>query len=60
MGEPASSIDQKQRDGVAWDIIDQAVADYDGWMADDDYDAFTALNRIMTRMKKRRQFYLEK
>ena len=42
---------------VAWDIIDEAIAAYDGWMLDDDYDATSALKKIMSQMKKRRSFY---
>jgi hypothetical protein len=49
-----SSIDRQQRRSVAWDIIDQALADYDGWMLDDDYEAMPVLQRIMRRMRERR------
>ena len=47
-------VDYQQRRGRAWDIIDEAIADYDAWMLDDDYDATTVLRRIITRMKERR------
>lgn len=53
MSEHTSSVDYQQRRGVAWDIIDEAIADYDSWMLDDDYDATTVLRRIITRMKDR-------
>lgn len=52
-----TSIERHQRNGVAWDIIAEAVNSWDEWMLDDDYDAMGALNRIMSRMKKRAAFY---
>lgn len=49
-----SSIDHQQRRGVAWDIIDQAINTYDGWMLDDDYQAGRVLREIIEKMKERR------
>lgn len=46
-----------QDNGVAWDIIAEAIVSYDAWMQDDDYDAFGAINQIMGRLKKRASFY---
>jgi uncharacterized coiled-coil protein SlyX len=39
--------------GRYYDIIVEALVDYDEWMYDDDYDATTVLNRIMKRMRER-------
>jgi hypothetical protein len=39
--------------GRYYDIIVEALVDYDGWMLDDDYDATPVLNRIMKRMRER-------
>lgn len=46
---------QTQRDVITRDkdIILQALAEYDAWMLDDDYDATTALHKIMKRMRDR-------
>lgn len=46
--------DYQQRRGAALDIIDEAIESYRSYMFDDDYDAQGALDRIMSRMKKRR------
>jgi len=51
---PVSSIDFQQQRGRAMDIIDEALADYDSWMLDDDYKAMPILHRIMERMRERR------
>jgi hypothetical protein len=39
--------------GRYYDIIVEALVDYDGWMLDDDYEATPVLNRIMKRMRER-------
>lgn len=52
--EAASSVDYQQRRGRMLDIIDEAIAAYDGWMLDDDFDATTAMRRIIERMRERR------
>lgn len=52
-----SSIDFQQRRGVLADIIDEALAAYDQWYVDDDYDAKGALDRIMKRMRERHDLY---
>lgn len=52
-----SSIEHQQQRGVAWDIIEEAIAEYDGWMLDDDYDAHTKLKQIIARMRERRNLY---
>ena len=57
--EPVSMIDQKQRQSVAWDIIDEALNSYREFMLDDDYNAQAALNRIMERMKQRCKLYAD-
>jgi hypothetical protein len=56
-GKCPSSIAHKQDQGVAWDIIAEAVQAFDEWSADDDYDAMGAINRIIGRMKKRAAYY---
>lgn len=53
----SSSIDQHQRDGVAWDIIAEAIEAYNEWMMDDDYDATGCLRRIIGKMEERRSLY---
>jgi len=58
MTDPMSSAEYQHNRGVAWDIIDQAINTYDVWMLDDDYDAMTTLHLIISRMKKRRSYYL--
>jgi len=35
------------------DIILEALATYDEWMLDDDYDAFRILSQIIRRMRER-------
>lgn len=52
-----SAIDHQQLKGAAWDIVDEAIAAYDDWMLDDDYDATGALRRIIERMRERRGLY---
>lgn len=52
--EAISSVDFQQQRGAAWDIIDEALLAYQGFMLDDDYDAQAALDRIMERMRERR------
>lgn len=52
-----STADHQQQRGVAWDIIDEAIADYDQWMLDDDFDAQRTLMRIINRMRARRFDY---
>lgn len=56
---PVSSIDYQQQRGVAWDIIDEAISTYDGWMLDDDYQAGRVLSEVMTRMRQRRDAHKE-
>lgn len=57
IGGALTSIDFQQRRGAAWDIIDEALAEYDGWMLDDDYEAMPVLRRIMERMRERRKLH---
>lgn len=52
-----SSADQRQRDGVAWDIIQEALNTYDSFMLDDDYNGLGTLNQIMKRMRERVSLY---
>ena len=54
MSANVSSIDYHQRRGMLQDIIDEAIAAYDQFMLDDDYDAQGALDRIIQRMRERR------
>jgi hypothetical protein len=54
--EPASSIEFHQR-RVWADIVDEAIAAYEQWGMDDDYDADAALGRIIGRMRERRAYY---
>jgi hypothetical protein len=49
-GKMADGIRER---GRYYDIIIEALVDYDGWMLDDDYDATPVLNRIMRRMRER-------
>lgn len=53
-----SSVDHKQREGVAWDIILEAINTYDNFMLDDDYDAQGCLDKIVKRLNERRDLYL--
>jgi len=53
----SSSTEYHKRRGVAWDIVDEAIDDYESWMLDDDYDAMRVLHRIMDRMIERRRLY---
>jgi hypothetical protein len=46
-------IDGIRERGRYYDIIVEALVDYDEWMSDDNYDATTVLNRIMKRMRER-------
>lgn len=52
--EVESSIDYHQQRGIALDIIDEAIATYDDWMLDDDYEPYTALRKIIAKMRDRR------
>lgn len=54
-----TSLAWQQDRGAAWDIIDQAISDYDGWMLDDDYDAMPKLHEIIKRMRERKALYRE-
>lgn len=54
MSDAASSADHQQRQGVAWDILAEAIETFDAWMLDDDYDADTKLKQIINRMRERR------
>lgn len=54
MADPVNIADFQQRRGAALDIIDEALEDYRCWMLDDDYDAQATLDRIMARMRERR------
>ena len=54
MCQPANYTDWQQRRGVFADIVDEALASYEAWMAEDDYNATDALHKIMGRMRQRR------
>ncbi len=49
----SDSIDFQQQRGRHADIIQEALATYDDWMLDDDYDAMPVLHKIMKRMQER-------
>lgn len=49
----SDSIAHQQQRGRHADIIQEALATYDEWMLDDDYDAMTVLHKIMKQMRKR-------
>lgn len=57
MAEPQTSAEYQQRRGVAWDIIDEAINNFDAWMRDDDYDATRKLFEIVNTMRERRALY---
>jgi hypothetical protein len=52
-----SYIEHQQKHGVAWDIIEEAINEYRGWLVDDDYNANIALKTIMERMQERYNLY---
>lgn len=56
---PRSSVDHQQRRGAEWDIVDEAIASYDEWMLDDDFEPHRALREIVERMRTRRTGYVE-
>jgi hypothetical protein len=47
----------QQRRGRLPDLIEEAIAIYDNFMLDDDYDAQGCLERIMVKLKSARVFY---
>lgn len=53
MTASVSSIDNFQRQGIAIDIIREALDEYASYCVNDDYDAEGALSRIMGRMAER-------
>jgi hypothetical protein len=55
---PSNYIDFQQKRGALADIIDEALAAHAQWLLDDDYDAQGAMQRIMDRMRERRDLYL--
>ena len=55
-----SSIDHRQQEGVAWDIIDEAIGSFDEWMKDDDFDAMRVLHEIVGRMRERMALYRDR
>jgi hypothetical protein len=48
----------RQERGAGWDIVDQAIATYDSWMLDDDFDANRILKEIIEQMRARRSLYM--
>jgi len=52
---PASSTDFMQRRGRDADIVDEALAEYTSWVANDCYDSKATLHTIMGRMRDRRE-----
>lgn len=57
MADISSSIDQKQREGVAWDIIAEAINGYHAFMLYREGDPQEELNLIVERMEQRRNLY---
>ena len=55
MADAANVIDFHQGRGMALDAIDEALEEYRNFMLDDDYDAQGALDRIMKRLKEKRE-----
>jgi len=53
---PRQGTAQSSPDGYA-DIVDEAIAAYEQWGLDDDYDAQGALDKIIGRMRERRKLY---
>lgn len=47
------SIEALQARGRHYDIIQEAIAAYDGYMLDDDYDAQCTLDKIIKKMRER-------
>lgn len=54
--EPAaqSYADWQQKRGRNLNIVDEAIAAYDEWMLDDDFDGINKLQQIIERMRERR------
>lgn len=57
MSRPKTSIEYQQQRGAGWDVVDEALANYDSWMEDDDYDGMAKLHEIVKRMRERRDLY---
>lgn len=51
--EPQSSAEFHQQRGRYFDIVREAIAAYDDWMLDDDYEPMVILRKIITRMRDR-------
>lgn len=47
----------QQRRGRLPDLIEGAIAIFDNWMADDDYDARGCLDQVIDKLKAARDFY---
>ncbi len=45
--QPSNYSDWQQRRGVLADIVDEALASYEAWMAEDDYNATDALHKSL-------------
>lgn len=54
--DPQSSADHHQRQGIALDIIDEALQSYTNFMLDDDFEPYATLRKIMERMQARRDW----
>lgn len=52
-GKAETYAEWQQQRGRHADIIQQAIDTYDEWMKDDDFDATTALRKIIERMRER-------
>ena len=57
MAEPENSIEHQQQRGAGWDVVDEALATYDEWMLDDDFEPYNILRKIVERMRERRDLY---
>jgi len=51
---PPTYTDWQQRRGRDADIVDEAIASYNAWLLEDDYNAKDAIRKIMGRMVERR------
>lgn len=57
MSEIVTYAEFQQRRGRLPDLIEEAIAIYDGFMLDDDYDVYGCLDKIITKLKSARDFY---
>jgi hypothetical protein len=56
-GEVVSYAAFQQRRGRLPDLIEEAIQIHADFMADDDYDAYRCLDRVVAKLKTAREFY---